>query len=173
MIERHTEWDGEELARINDFMQRRIRYFGAPCLTVQEYRAVVLSLYGLPEVSLKHGAVTVELELPTQRYVAGKMKVSESRVSQLLASAARALLWFEAHDVPEVGWHRLPRGHGIAKWDFRAPVLEHPIPPDPERRSTRVHAIRCGDAYRLAFAGEAAIWSKVLVVAGSKVARKA
>lgn len=153
MIERHTEWDGEELARINDFMQRRIRYFGAPCLTVQEYRAVVLSLYGLPEVSLKHGAVTVELELPSQRYVAKKMRISQARVSQLLQSAASALLWFEAHDVPDVGWVRLKRTHGAAKWDFRAPVLAHPIPPDPEQRRTQVNILRGGRSYKLAFAG--------------------
>ena len=118
-----------------------VRHFGAPCLTSQEYRAVVYSLHGLPEVTLNDGEVVSDLVLPTQKYVATKMGISQGRVSHLLASASMALLWFEDQGTPGIGWVRLPRGRGAAKWDFRAPVLACPIPKE-ERPATSEQARR-------------------------------
>lgn len=149
-----TEKVATQTLHIDERMQRRIGWFGAPCLTSQEYRAVVLSLYGLPDVRLKDGEVPIEMEPPTQVWVAHRMMVSDARVSQLLKTAGEALLWFEMQNTPNVGWFMLPYGRGVAKWDFRAPVLDRPIPPDPAQRSTRVEVVRQGKVYKVAFAGE-------------------
>lgn len=154
---RTTEWDADDLQRIDRFMQGRIRYFGAPCLTRREYEAVVLSLYNMPEVNPREPFVTVPLEAPLQRVVASKMGISQARVSVLLRNAALALLWFEAHGHADVGWFPLRRGRGMSKWDFRAPTLSHPIPPDPEQRRTEVDVVRDGGnrarGYKLVFTG--------------------
>lgn len=127
------------------WMQRRSRYFGKPCLTGQEYNAVVHSLYGMPQLNRVDGFVIGEIELPIQRYVAAKIGVSRSRVSQLLANAGDALQWFEDHGHLDVGWH--PRGK---TWHFVAPVVDVPI------RTTKVRMVkdRSKKGYRLQFLGE-------------------
>lgn len=154
---RTTEYGATTMEEIDAWMQRRIGYFGKPCLTSQEYRAVVYSLFGLPEVTVRQGDVlTVELEQPTQTYVATKMRVRQQRVSQLLDSAGRALIWFEVHNTPDVGWKRRKHGRGAAAWDFLAPVLDRPIPPDPQQRKASVEIVRLDSSYKLAFAGELA-----------------
>ena len=135
-------------AEIDVWMQRRIRYFGQPGLTTQEYRAVVYSLLGLPEVALKDGQVETEMELPTQRYVAVKMRITAGRVSQLLASASRALTWFELEGVTGIGWQRQGR-----TWHFAAPILD--VPEQRQHRAeVRVVQDRVSRSYKLAFAGE-------------------
>lgn len=156
-LSRATEYDAQSMEEIDAWMQRRSAYFGKPCLTSQEYRAVVYSLFGLPDVTVRRGElITVELELPTQTYVATKMRVGQSRVSQLLSSAGRALIWFEAQGTPGVGWTRRKSGRGAAAWDFHAPVLDHPVPPDPQQRKASVTILRLDASYKLAFAGELA-----------------
>lgn len=150
MPRRSTETQAEWAQRRDEWMQRRIRYFGKPCLTSQEYRAVVFSLYGLPQVTrdIETGTVLVPLEAPTQRYVATKMSISQARVSQLLTKAADALTWFDDAGVTGIGWRR--QG---STWHFEAPVMDKP---DSElrRAQVRVAANRGRQSYKLAFAGE-------------------
>lgn len=159
MVQRYTEYASEDVSEIGAWMERRIHYFGQPCITTQEYRAVVYSLYGLPDVKLIEGVVTIAIELPTQGYVAGKMSISQARVSQLLESAGKALVWFEENHVPGVGWTQDRRkGRGVAAWDFHAPVLAHPVPPEAKQQKARVEIVRPVDKvygiYKLVFAGD-------------------
>jgi hypothetical protein len=158
---RATERGAMTMEEIDAWMQRRVAYFGQPCLTTQEYRAVVYSLFGLPESAIivkvvegKKIEVPVEMNKPTQAYVAARMHIRQQRVSQLLLSAEKALIWFEAQQIPGVGWFRLRHGRGAAKWKFLAPVLEHPIPPEPEQRQVSVKIVPGDRSYKLAFAGE-------------------
>ena len=159
MIGRPNERAATDWLAIDAWMARRIAYFGKPCLTMREYEAVAISLKFLPDVRLKDGETPVELEPLVQAQVAPVMGISQPRVSQLLSSAAKALLWFEAQGTRNVGWFRLPYGRGAAKWEFRAPVLSHPIPPDPTLNRARVEIVSAGangahrGSYKLVFGG--------------------
>lgn len=147
MVGRGVEGAAKSAASRNDWMQRRIRYFGKACLTTQEYRAVVYSLYGLPQLERDRntGLVIGEIEKPTLTFVALKMRITQGRVSQLLIKAADALTWFDEHGYGDVGWHW--KGH---QWEFTAPVGEAPA----QTAQVRIVKDRSKHAYRLAFAGE-------------------
>lgn len=151
MPRRSTETQAEWMQRRDAWMQRRIRYFGKPCLTTQEYRAVVFSLYGLPQVTrdVRTGMVDVALEAPTQRFVGLKLGgISQSRVSRLLASAADALEWFDESGYTGIGWY-----WRRSRWEFVAPVMDKP---DRELRRAQVRLVpdRARQTYKVRFLGE-------------------
>lgn len=133
---------------LDDWMQRRIRYFGKPCLTSREYTAVVYSLHGLPAVAFdEKTGEAFEVEIPSQRHVTEKMEITQCRVSQLLMNAERVMSWFEDEGLgSEIEW-RWKRN----KWEFIAPVMDGSVRPklekEPRRRVSRAPE-------RLAFAGD-------------------
>lgn len=147
---RSTEHQAARDLETDQWMQRRIRYFGEPCLTTREYQAVVYSLFGLPayafdENKMNHGHT---IERPTQRYIASKMRISPGRVSQLLKTAARAIHWFAAQGrADEVRWVRQGKS-----WHFVAPM--HDAPKGMRIASVRIVKDRASRSYKLAFAGE-------------------
>lgn len=151
MPRRSTETQAEWAQRRDEWMQRRIRYFGKPCLTVQEYRAVVFSLLGLPQVQRDKatGTVQVPLEAPTQRFVGLKLGgISQSRVSRLLSSAADALEWFDDSGYTGIGWY-----WRRSRWEFVAPVMNKP---GRELRRAQVKLVtdHSRRSYKVKFAGE-------------------
>lgn len=150
MVSRWTETSARDAAARDAWMQRRIRYFGKACLTTQEYRAVVYSLHGLPQLTRDRntGLVEGEIEKPTLAYVASKMRISPGRVSQLLSKAADALKWFEEQGYPGIGWERQRK-----EWHFVAPVGDSPVKRE-QRAAVRIVPDRTRKHYRLAFAGD-------------------
>jgi hypothetical protein len=149
VLSRRTEGGAISAAFIDAWMERRIRRYGEPCLTRQEYRAVVYSLMGLPAVAIDRCGNALAVEQPTQRYIATKMRISQGRVSQLLSSAAMAMRWFELHGYSNVGWKRRGR-----YWHFEAPVRDAPLPRE-QAVKVRIYPDQAAGTYRLSFAGDA------------------
>lgn len=104
-----------ELAEANvardQWMQWRARRYGRPCLTAREYEAMMLEML----VTAPLRPEETGDETAVQKRVAARMGISQQRVSQLLAKASEAMLYFEGHGIP-ARW-RVERG----RWLLDAP----------------------------------------------------
>jgi hypothetical protein len=151
VVRRKTESRAMTQAELDHFMQSRIRRFGQPGLTLREYEAVVHGLVRLPEIAFDPDKMNHQhtVELPVQRYIAGKMRISHQRVSQLLRTASNAMQWFDQTGRgAEIFW----TGDKLKGWHLTAPIVDTQDRP----RISRVRVVKNkrSRSYRLAFAGD-------------------
>lgn len=123
-VSRSVERAIETLERLERKLKWRVKHYGGMVFTPQEVKAMYLEIQALEPTTFGPQRAT-----NVQTYIAGAMAVTQGRVSQLLASANKMMLFLNIANSEYVGWidenagRRDRAGHSYPpKWELCAPT---------------------------------------------------